>query len=274
MTYGGGVISKCIDVLTDYSDVQNVRVVTDPYLDEASGGHAGRSVVSKFGANPDVGAGSTEDIWANGGLYTGFLQAASAVRIKAGGDSNDTAAGTGARSVVIVGLNENWEEAEEEVATAGASASGATTTTFVRVFRAYITDVGVYGGQNADDIVIETTGGAVMANIVASMGQTQMAIYTVPANKQAYIRRLSVSVEANKPTTVNFFQRRNADVVSTPFQGTRLFFSFAGLADYASEHMDAYIGPFPPKTDIWAQATGPTGGAAISATMDIILVNE
>ena len=264
--------SRAAQTINDYSDVLNVRQLSDPRLDEANSKQADRSVVQKFGANPAVGAGTTEDIWNGGGLYTGFLQAAIAVRVKSGGHANDTDGGSGAQSVIVVGLNQNWEDAAEIITLAGASQSSATVTTFIRVYRAYIVDVGTYGGANTGDITIETTGGVVVAVVAAELGQTQMCIYTVPASKTAFIRRLGVTVEANKATTVHYFQRQNADDVVTPYTGKRLVFSFAGLTGSASEMFGAYIGPFPAKTDIWAQATGPTGGATISATMDIVLV--
>ena len=264
--------SRAAQVVNDYSDVLNVRVLSDVALDEANSKQSDRSVVQKFGLNPDVGAGTTEDIWYGGGIYTGFLQSSAAVRIRAGGNVNDDTAGTGARSIRIEGLDENWNSATEDLVTAGASASSATTTTFIRVFRAYVMNSGTYNSNNAGDIVIETTAGTVVAAIEAADGQTQICVYSVPAGKKAFIRRLGVSVESSKPTTVKFFQHQNADDVSAPFTGTRLVFAFAGLAGVASENFEAYIGPFPAKTDIWARATGPTGGAAISATMDIVLV--
>lgn len=266
--------SRAAQVVNDYYDVLNVRELSDPRLDEVSGKQADRSVVQKFGENPSVAASTLEYIWNGGGVYTGFLTAAAAVRIKSGGNPNDTAAGSGAQSVTVAGLDENWNNASETIATAGASQSSATTTTFIRIFRAYVQNVGTYGGNNAGDITIETTGGTVTAVITAAKGQTQMCIYSVPANKRAFIRRISVTTEGQKNTTVEFYQRQNADDVTTPFTGSRLLYSFDNLDGNASENFGAYLGPFPSYTDIWAQAVGPTGGASVSATMDIVLVTE
>ena len=266
--------SRAAQVVNDYYDVLNVRQLSDPRLDEANGKQADRTVVQKFGANPNVAAGTLEDIWYGGGMYTGFLTAASAIRIQAGGNTNDTAAGTGARSVMIIGLDENWNEASEEVATNGTSASSATTTTFIRVYRAYIADVGTYGGANIADVVIETTGGTIVGAIEAVKGQTQLAIYAIPAGKKAFVRRISATVGGSKAAYVYFYQRQNADVVSAPFTSKRLWYEFAELAGEASEEFKSYIGPFPAKTDVWTQALGPTGGAAISAAFDVVLVPE
>jgi len=84
---------------------------------------------------------------------------ATALRIKAGGNANDTAAGTGARSVRLTGLNATGVVVSETIATAGASASAATTATFIRLFDAEVVDSGTYGtqdaGSHAADIVID-----------------------------------------------------------------------------------------------------------------------
>lgn len=57
----------------------------------------GLSLVLKFGRNPDVDTGASEDIWNGGGLYTGFPTTGSAEPLGvASSSANDTAAGTGA----------------------------------------------------------------------------------------------------------------------------------------------------------------------------------
>lgn len=266
-------VSRAAQTVNDYSSALNVRLLSEPVLDESRGTHGDRSSVQKFGRNPDVAAATEEDIWSAGGAYTGFLTAASAVRIKTGGNAADDSAGAGARKVLIVGLDENWTQAQEEVTTAGTSASSPTSTTFIRVFRAYVTDAGAYGAANTGDVTIETTGGAVVALIAAGRGQTQLAVYTVPAGKTAYCRRTGASVDGAKATTVYYYQRRNADVVAAPFTGKRLWKAYEGLSGPIESEFSSYPS-FPAKTDIWAAAVGPAGGAGVSASFDLVLVDD
>lgn len=263
--------SRAAQTVGDYSDVLNVRVLTDPILDEVDGRQADRSPQTKFGYNPDVGT-SPEAIWSAGGLYTGFLTAASTVRIKAGGNVNDTAAGSGAQKIVVAGLDENWEETSEEIVTAGASASSSTTTTFIRVYRAYVTNCGTYGANNASAITIETTGGTVLAEIPAGEGQTMMAVYTVPAGYTAYMRYFEATVETTKSATVRMWQRQNADDVSTPYTAPRLVSRWGGLGSTHSRPYYVYRGPFPAKTDLYVTGFASTGTVAISAEFDLILI--
>lgn len=141
--------------------------------------HDGWEASFKFGRNIAVGA-SQEDIWSPGTAYP-WGTAPEAVRVASGGNANDTAAGTGIRSVTIQGLDENWRLAEETVDTAGSSASTSTTTTFNRVFRVFGATCGTYGGVSADDIVIEGVSSSnALAYIDSGEDETHMSHYTVP----------------------------------------------------------------------------------------------
>ena len=103
-------------------------------LDVARNRWSAITSVHKFGENPAVGT-TEEDIWFGGGLYN-WLQSAATVRIAAGGNAADDSAGAGAREIQVEGLDSNWDEATELITTNGASASTATSTSFIRVNRA------------------------------------------------------------------------------------------------------------------------------------------
>ena len=107
----------------------------------------------KFANNPSLT--TIEDVWATGGTYAGWITYTAAVRVAAGGNAADTAAGAGARTVYIEGLDQNWAVANETVTLAGGSASSFTSTTFRRVYRAYVASTGTYHGTNTAAISIQ-----------------------------------------------------------------------------------------------------------------------
>lgn len=266
--------SRVADSLNDFSGVVNARIATDPRLDEASGLHANRNVIQKFGRNPSVTAGDREIVAISAELYLGFLTAASAVRIRVGGNAADDAAGAGARKIMVEGLDETWALASEEIITNGAAVSDPTTTTFIRVFRSYATDCGTYTGANTAAVLIETTGGLLVAQIAAGLGQTEIAMYTVPLGRVAYVRKISANVEGLKPADVLFLQRRNADVVAAPFTAARVFFVMSQLSGSDEHEFHAYEGPFAAKTDIFVDAVAASGVTpGVSASLDIIMVD-
>lgn len=138
----------------------------------------GHKPLVKFGHILSTTGGVFEVVWP-GGTRT-LPTSALPVRIKAGGTAADTAGGTGAKEIIVEGLDANYQPVSEAIATNGISASAATTAAFLRLDRAYVTKVGS-GGVNAGNITIEQTGGTVMNFIEANEGQTQMAALTVPA---------------------------------------------------------------------------------------------
>lgn len=157
---------------------------------------------------------------------------------------------------------------------AGASASAATTTTFIRVNRASVTTTGTYTGSNVGDIVIETSDGAsVLCSIVAGLGQTQVAVYTVPAGYTALITGIDGGVDSGKYATVNLNTRSAAQTTSAPFAARRVRYTLAGVTGPFTVDFHSYLS-VPEKSDIWLSALGPSGGASVSGTFSLYLVEN
>lgn len=134
----------------------------------------------KFGATPGIGAGGSNlDVWDVGTAYT--FPSANATTTVVSDDVNDTSEGTGAQTVVVIGIvkdgDGNYVETMETVTLNGTS-TVETTNDFFRVYRAYIDDVGT-GLVNAGNIDVKH-GATVLARITAARGQTLMSIYTIP----------------------------------------------------------------------------------------------
>jgi hypothetical protein len=238
-------------------------------FDVSRGAYSHLALMHKFGRNPSVPSATEADVWTVGGTYP-FQQTAIAVRIASGGSANDDTAGSHARTVVVEGLDETWALVTETITTAGALASSATTTTFIRVFRAYVGDVGTYGNANDADIDIETTGAVTLARIPAGRGQSQLAVYTVPLGKTAYLEQVYCKTESNKATDFLMYQRRNADDTSVPVTGKRLVVMYPQVGELIDRQYRRYVS-FPAKTDLWFAAIGPTGGGAVTAEFDLLL---
>ncbi len=228
----------------------------------------GVSTVHVRGRNP--GVDTTERVlWAPGAVeYGGFLTAPSAVRVKAGGNANDTAAGTGARRVLVTGLDGNLGVATEELVLAGASASSPSSSTFLRLLEAHVTDCGSYTSPyNAGDVSIETTGGTELIRMLAGRSQSQVGVYTVPAGHTLYVARLSVAIEGNKVATVRLWRRSDANVVTAPCTAKRMLHEWpllATVADLRGEGWESY----PAATDLWFAAYTASGTTAVSAELD------
>ena len=151
--------------------------------------------IRKFGYNADVDAftGADEDIIAAGGDQYWPAAAVAAANIDiASSDAADTSAGTGARTIVIEGLDADGVEQSETIILSGTT-DVHPVNDYLRIHRAYVETVGT-GGVNAGAITIDD-GTGTFAVIPAGKGQTQQATYTVPTGYTAWGMHVHVSVE-------------------------------------------------------------------------------
>lgn len=163
---------------------------SEPFELQASRNHIGyHKTLFKYGYNPNI-INVNETIWDGGGIYS-YPAAAATVHISSS-STNDTSAGTGARTILIEGLDSDYKEISETIILNGQT-QVESTNSYIRLFRAYVVTAGS-GGTNAGDIYIGTSGvssgvptGTYYAKITASEAQTLMCVYTVPAGKTLYL---------------------------------------------------------------------------------------
>ena len=228
--------------------------------------------VHKYGFNAAIVA-VEETVWTPGGVQT-WLTTAAAVRVKAGGDGADVdSTGAGMRTLTVQGLNATGAECTADIVLKGATVSDPTTVEFLRVFRAFGLTSGTAAGANTGIIIIETTGGTVMANIAATKGQTQMASYTIPLGYTGYVTHLSVTANVVQTLSAKLYQRGSILASAAPFGCRRVAWEATGI-DGAIEVDFPVPLEFPELTDMWVAATGPAGSAAVTADFDIWLVKS
>lgn len=254
-----------------------------PWLDTMRGLTSGITTVKKFGRNESVGT-TYVPVTFSGFYRTPQSSAATALRIKAGGNANDTAAGTGAREVTLEGLDENFNLASEAVATAGASASSATTTTFTRLFRAYVSASGTYAtssaGSHAADITIENSAGTqdwcVIDATSFPKAQSEIGAYSVPTGYTAYVFLDDVTIDSGKTVDCVFFHRGGIDETAAPYTAMRaksvLTGLTGGIADLSGRQVP--LGPFTGPCDLGFLAKVDATTGAVGVEFEIFLVQE
>ena len=226
----------------------------------------------KFGFNPDID-NTLETVWAQGGLYS-YLSAATVLKISSS-STDDTSAGTGARTVTISGLDANYDEISETITLNGQTAVNSTLS-YLRINRMVVRSAGT-GGQNAGVIYAGTgtvtTG--VPANKYATIAigdnQTLMALWTVPRGYTAYLTQTDVTLattQNNKYCTCSLVVRPYGEV----FQVKDRFVKAESTTTLT------YSVPLKiaEKSDIEYRAIGDSIGAdiAISAGFEIIYIEN
>jgi len=260
------------------SESKLTRQANDFNQDRNQGNVEFSSSKREIGVNESVST-AFETIWAGadlgGVLNYVFPTTAETVRVKAGGNAADTAAGLGARTIIVEGLDENWEEASETITLAGASQSAATTTTFYRINNVYTDTVGTYAGVNTGDIIIEnTTAGEELAYIGAGIGNALQCVYTVPAGMTLYITGIKLSVGQGNSADVRLFHIENVDDFSAPFTSVKHF--EWGVEDYSGADTFPFVTnlKFDEKNDVIADAKRITGGGSARVSLDFEFILE
>ena len=272
-----GQIPMVVDILNKelyiYADGW-VAMSQDFFTEVRKGNIPGHSIIHKFGKNDAVPNASFEGVLQVGAQFN-FLQAPTTVRIKSGGDAADDAAGAGAQSVHIIGLDSNGLDASEVVVTNGILASSSTITSFWRVFRTHVHSVGSYGVANTDDIIIENTAGTTdLIAILAGEGQSQYGAYAVSSDKTAYLLSVHVHVDGNKSADVIVYIREALNVVAGSMEPTKLKYSFDGTLGIDGHEGKAPMLILPSWTDIWLEARGSGAQTEVSIDFEILLVDN
>lgn len=136
---------------------------------------AGHTRVAQYGHIPNAAAGS--DVWEAGGVYP--FQSAAVTLEALSASASDTAAGTGARTFTVMGLDNNFNPVSEVITLAGVTPVQSVNQ-YRRVNGFVVASVGS-GNTNAGDVTLRVTGGgATQALARAGYGYAKQAIYTVP----------------------------------------------------------------------------------------------
>lgn len=230
----------------------------------------GHRNVTVFGFNPDVDT-SQVSVWPLASLIT-FPATALQMTVSST-SANDTSAGTGAQTIVVQGLDANYNEVSETVTMNGQTAV-AMTAALIRVNYAYVATAGSGNGA-AGDIYIGT--GTVTTGVPATVydvikfdyNTTITGSWTVPAGYTAYVSQGLFS--AGQAGGSNQVQGRLLTRGTDNIRRTAAVTSINnGVADYTFE----YPLMVPEKTTLEATAIGSSNNNAVSSMFILVLIKE
>jgi hypothetical protein len=254
---------------TAWSITQSGRY--EPFeLQVARGQISWHETLFQFGTNLNVGT-SFSTLWPGGGTLYSYPSAATVLKISAA-NANDTVAGTGARTVLVNGLDANYNEISEIVSLNGQTAVN-TVNSYLRFHYMAVLTAG--SGETAAGILyagVGTVTSGVPATIYGyiSLGYniSEQAFWTVPAGYTAYITSCAWT-SAN--TTANIIVTGSLNV--RPLNGVFLTESTCKMVAGNSfdRHFDTAV-RVSEKSDIEMRAASSTAGSSVTGEFNVIYI--
>ena len=242
------------------SMIQDIIRLPMGMLGVAANHYDGISHVHKFGAVPAMSQNETGTIWdVNDTEYPwSSFSSAGTLSVPAVNASDN------GKAIRIIGLNASYDEIQEDV-TVSSSEATATTSSFIRVFRAFVTNG---SATNVANINVQK-GGTTVLRITAGKGQTLMAIYTVPAGYSAYILKGAATCQDGADATGDMFVRYFGE------SAFRVGHSFEVCGD-GGQYMYDFGIPLriPEKSDIDIRASVRSNNARLTAAFDMLLERD
>jgi hypothetical protein len=228
-------------------------------LNVSRGKVRGASMIHKFGAVPEVANASTGTVWDKPTTIYPWSAFDTAGPITA----SIVNASDNGKQVLVLGLDENYEEIEE-LFTLSSASTVAGIVNFKRVFRAFVTNGST---DNVEDINFTKSGSDVL-RITAGKAQTLMAIYTVPAGKTGYLYQGACSAQAGADATGNMYVRYFGQ------QAFRIGHSFEVSGNAVYDYNFTFPIQIPEKSDIDVRVTVRTNKGRYTAAFDLLLLEE
>ena len=244
----------------------NLRVNSLPYTYAISKDIiVGHDPMLKFGTRSLTASNTDSLVWEGSSPVYPYLTIAEQLKISST-SAQDGVGGTGALTLIIQGLDSNWNEISETITMTGLTVV-TTVNSYLRVFRAYsgisgtsLTNVGVITiNDNAD--VVE------MLKINIGDGQTLMTMWTVPIGKVAYLLQGTLSTNGNKGVRVSLMTKLNDGGILYPWLIKYRAYIFEG------NEVFPFNIPFkiPEKTDVEVRVLTPAsaGTTSVGSTFEL-----
>jgi hypothetical protein len=225
----------------------------------------------QFGINGAVGT-SLETVWVGGATYS-FPASATTTTVSSS-STDDTSAGTGARTVLVEGVNASYV-AVSETASLNGQTGVTLTNQYLRVNKLTVLTAGS-GGTSAGSIYVGTgtvtTGvpAAIINRTGTSSNESEAGFYTVPAGYTAYITRWTMSsANATANTSTRFILRVR------PYGGVfgyKAVYNLPGNGIYECEA--AYPLQLPEKADLEILSLTSADSAYVSTQLQMVKISN
>lgn len=178
-------------------------LLTSDFLTEvAKGNIPGHELKLFSGYNADIDVAAQETVFDFGGTHIPPLTPTTVTLVSTSILDNGVIPNTGARTVVIEGLDNNYAEIKDTV-TVNGIVNVLTDLAFLAVNNAYVLTFGATGANQGT--ITGIIGGAVQFAIIANYNRAQIGYYTILAGKTAYLIDVGMGMSNNTSSNLHGF---------------------------------------------------------------------
>ena len=259
-------------VITEMKTALPVDVTGGFGLNIQRGLVAGVSAVHTFGRAPIINtADGFVTVWDGVGIYKGLDPTTEDFVTVTSDSANDSVAGTGARVVILIGLDVNLIQQTETISIDGLTPV-ISTLKYLRMTTSIVIQAGSNGFNEGDIIIAQQTDPTIeFAHIEIGNNRSLNSAYTIPFGKVGYISSgfATLAKKQNAVCEIKALSRTQGSV----FQIAEWFSLHSQGSSYIQRPFDVPLTGVSAGTDIIIQANTDTNGVAVSAGLEIILVD-
>ena len=194
-----------------------LKYINNEGLNIARGLVRNTSSVNKFGYNGAIGT-SYETIWTDSNLMP-YVSIANNMVVTSS-SSDDDVGGTGAQTITVEGLDENYNPVSAVFNMNGTGNSTNTSVSFLRAYRAFVNTVG--SGDFNQGVISGSLSGNNIIHILTGENQTLQANFTTAANTTAFVNDILLSSGKENKTGLFRLVVRDNRTPNKPFLNKQL----------------------------------------------------
>lgn len=200
--------------------------------------------------------------------YTFVADTASVTESGSGTMAGGRAEGTGAREILVTGLDANYAETTETVVLNGTTPVN-TVNSYLRINKLEVTESGSGKAAAGNITATAATDTTVTSRILAGFNESRQAVYTVPANRTAFI----VNSYAAIPNQTS--KKAQVEVLARPFGLGYVQKDILAIdADNISYQESTRTISLAAKTDVRMLATVSADNSVVHAGMQLLVVKD
>ena len=229
-----------------------------PYFNAiAEGFVTDQTAINMVGYDGTVGA-TWETLWELSTPYVYIASGGEKVTVKSN-SAQDGVGGTGARTLLITGLDANFDLVSETITTNGV-ALVSSANTYERILSARVATIGTNESNVGNITIRDTSDTTTVAYIVVGEGSSRIPVFTVPRLYRASIVGWSYGDVADKASHIALWAR--------PFGGSWYIANYKIIKNQASSESFEMPFVFEEKTDLELMAFSIGGGGAVQASLE------